>query len=512
VTVKQPYSQKPQLDELDAGTKHLSIRLEELKNSLQPIQQLPPDVIIEIATYLDPRACGGDYQPLMAMSQTCRYWRETLTSNPASWHFISSEYMDVVPLCLDRSGSYPLEVELSTDTMFYNTIRHIGPHVDRLATLRCRLEEANAVSLQTLFQLDHSPNLHTLSIRTDRAPTVDPQAIEMALVSGDMPSLRTLELLPFPVIPQFVEFKHLTNLRLDVIYSTLTNVLDLLAANPLLEKVRLLGNFEESEDTRAAGSILLGHLQFLAVERCTPCTFLETLAFPRNARIFIRYNLVSHFIPFAFTLPRSMGEYANLQGLTSLHVLVAFHNDTCIDATGPNGSIAIRFMDLQDASPVCDAIASLSTTGITQFVYELHPALTGMEIDKVTRMMDMLPYLEEIVLVHFGGTDMQEFLSALKNTNGWIGLLRLKFVHCRHITDWIGDLIEVAAERMDDDLVLGTVTVVCEGVGQEQELFGVLEGFVGALDLVEVGTGEMTRSEQVWDDTSCTTRLTSLPV
>ena len=415
--------------------------------------------------------------------------------------------MDLVPLCLERSGSYPLEVELDTDTRFSNAIWHIIPHMNRLATLRCSLEETNSTFLQTLFQLGHSPNLHTFSIRTGRAPSVDPEVIEIALISGDMPSLHTLELLPFPVIPQFVECKHLVSLRLDVVHSTLTNVLDLLAANPLLEKVRLLGNFEESEDMRAAGSILLKHLQFFTVERCTPCTFLEKLAFPRNARISIHYNPIFHLIPFAFTLPQSIGEYANLQGVTSLYTLVAFHNDTYIDVAGPNGSMAVRFMDLQDASPVCDVIASLSTTGITQFVCEFHPALTGMEMDKVIRMMAILPHLEEIVLVHFGEADMQEFLSTLKNPRGWMRLLRLKFAHCRRITSWIRDLIQVAAERK-----LDTVTVVYDGREQMPELLGVLGAFVGTLDLVEVELGEVTRSERVWDDTSCTTRVISVPV
>ena len=172
----------------------------------------------------------------------------------------------------------------------------------------------------------------------------------------------------------------------------------------------------------------------------------------------------------------------------------------------------MRIVDLQDASPICDAIALLSTTEITQFVCEFHPALTRMEMDKVIRMMDILRHLEEIELVHFGETDTQKFLSALKNTSRWMRLRRLKFVHCRRITDWISDLIQVAAERMDEDLVLDTVTVVYEGREQEQELFGVLGGFVRTLDLVGVEAGEVTRSEQVWDDTSCTTKVMSVPV
>lgn len=497
------------MGELDAGAKRLFIRLEELKNSLQPVQQLPSDIIVEIATYLDPRACNGDHQPLITMSHVCRYWREALVSNPKSWCFLRSEYLDLFPLFLERSGSYPLEVDL-TDTWFSYAIQHLIPYASRLESLRCYVDEANAEFLWTLSKLDHSPNLQTFSIVANRAPPVAPQLTEMGLISGDMSNLRTLELLPLPVTPQFAGFRRLTNLRLDVVYSTLTDVLDLLAANPSLEKVRLLGNFDESEDERAVGSIPLGCLQFLSVERCTPCIFLEKLTFPRNARIFIRYNLISNLIPLAFTLPRSMGKYENLQGLTCLHVLIGPQDDVYVDATGPNGSVALRFMGLRDVSPACNAIASLSTREITQFVCELHPALTSMEIGKVTRLMDILPDVEEITLVHFGGADTQDFLSALKNTRGWTRLLGLKFVHCRQVNDWIGDLIQVAAER-NDERILDTVTVVYEGREQMQELFGVLGGFVGTLELAEEEAEEVVRSELVWDDAGCTTRVTSVP-
>jgi hypothetical protein len=467
-------------------------------------------MIIEIATYLDPRACYGDCQPLMAMSQVCHYWRETLISNPESWYFIRSEYLDLLPLFLERSRSYPLEVEL-TDTSFSDTLQHIRPHADRLAVLKCYVETPNALFLRTLSQLDHSPNLHTFSIISARAPTVVPQLIEISFISGDMPNLRTLELLPFPIIPQFAQLKHLTDLRLGVKYSTLTAVLDLLAANPSLEKVRLIDTFEDSEDARGPGNIILRWLQFLSVERCLQCRFLEKLTFPRQARISIRYNLISRLIPFAFTLPQSMGDHANLQGLTSLHALMAFTDNTYIDATGPNGSIAIRFVELQDPSPVCDAIASLSTTGITRLVCEFHPALIVIRMDKVTKIMDVLPYLEEIKLVHLGEANTRDFLSALRNANGWTNLRKLKFVHCRQMTNWIIDLIQVALWRKGKGLMLGSVKVVYKGGERLPESFERLERTVGKLKVVEEGTGEVMRSEVVWDDASCTTRVTSVP-
>ena len=469
-------------------------------------------MIIEIATYLNPMACYGDCQPLMAMSQVCHYWRETLISNPESWYFVRSEYLDLLPLFLERSRSYPLEVEL-TDTSFSDALQHIRPHANRLAILKCHVEAAKASLLLTLSQLDHSPNLHTFSIVSTRAPTVTAQSIEMAFVSGDMPNLHALGLLPFPITPQFAQLKHLTDLRLQATHSTtLVAVLDLLASNPSLEKTRLIGDFEDGEDARGAGSIILRRLRFLSVERCVQCRFLEKLAFPREARVSIRYNLVSRLVPSASTLPQSMEGHVSLEGLTSLHALMAFTNDTYIDATGPNGSIAIRFVELQDPSPVCNAVASLPTTGITRFVCEFHPALIVTHIDKITGMMDVLPHLEEIKLVHFGKINTRDFLSALINTSGWTKLRKLKFVHCRQMTDWIIDLVQVALWRKGKGLMLCSVSIVYKRGERLPESFERLQRAVGKLKFVEEGAGEVMRSEVVWDDASCTTRVTSVPV
>ena len=500
------------MDELDAGVKGLLNRLEELKNSYQPIQRLHHDIIIEVATHLDPRACGGDCLPLVAMSQVCRYWREALLSNSESWSFISSKFTELVPLFLQRSGSSSLlEVHLSEDASLHDTIEHLGPHANRLAVLRCGLEEADITSLVALSRLEHSPNLQTFSITIRRPPTTAPEEIHMPLVSDEMPRFRKLELLPFPLLPQFTKVTNLTDVRLDVRYSTLTRVLDFLGANPSLERVRLLGNFEDDDDTRPEESIFMGRLRFFTVERCTPCLFLEKLTFPQNARIFIRYGFVPHTISFAYTLPRSVGRYTNLQDLSSLHALVRYPNYTYLDAAGPNGSVAIGYMELQDEFALSAAIATLPTAAITRLVCEFDPAFTTMSSGRFVRIMDALPLLGEIKLVHFGGADMQNLLSALMNTSEWTDLRGLEFVHCRQTAEWVTDLVRVASGRMDAGKMLDSVKVVF-GRGEWVELFDVLGAVVGTLVLVEEGAGQILKSVQEWDDANCTVTTISVPV
>ena len=499
-----------QLEELESGARELLIRIDELKNSHRPIQQLPPDVLTEVATYLHPRVCGGDYRPLVAMSQVCHYWRDTLLSDAGSWALINSESIGLLPLLLKRSGSHLLEVNLNMDNLIPHTIEHLGPHTSRLGDLRCDLEEADIAALQSLSLLDPSPLLRTLSIEISRPPAFSPGVIEMALISGEMPSLRKLELLPFPITPQFAEFKHLVDLRLDVRYSTLTSVLDLLSANPSLEKVRLLGNFKgDEDDTRAAGSILMKRIRFFTLERCSPRLLLEKLTLLPKARVFIRYNFMHHFNRSEYALPRSVEGYPNLQNLSSLYALVTDQNDTYIDATGPNGSIAIQYTDLRDVSALSHTMATLPRTGITQLTCESHPASTGMEIGKVIEMMNILPRLEEIILIHFGGVDIQNFLFALTSRNRWTYLRRLKFVHCRQIVDWIDHLVNVAIGREEEDSILEAVTVVREE-GAGEGWFDVLKEFVGTLELVEEEESQILRSVQMWDDVNCTTARVSV--
>ena len=484
------------------------IRLEELKNSQQPIQRLPPDIITVIATFLDPRACGGDCQSLVAMSQVCRYWRETLLFNPESWSFIGSEYTELLPLFLERSKSHPLEINLTSETILPHIIQHIEAHADRIGILRYNLKEADIVTLQTLFRLDNLPGLRTFSIKISRPPTVAPEVEEMVLFSGKMPALRMLELLPFPIIPQFAESRNLVDLRLDVVYSTLTAVLDLLAANPLLERVRLLGNFDDDEDTREARSVFMRRLRFLAVERCTPCLFLEKLTFPPNARIFIRYIFIHHLNPFGYTLPQFIRGYTNLQELSSLHLLIADPSDTYIDVTGPNGSVAIQYTDLRDHTILSNVMTALPAMGVTELTCEFHPAFTGMEMGSVVlEVMDVLHHLEEITLVRFGGIDMHNFFTTLEHTDGWRNLRRLKFIHCQRVRDWIGDLIGAVLEREASGSTLDTATIVLDG-SEQSDLFGVLE----TVEIVEEEPRQMVKSVQVWDDVNCTLMRTSVPV
>ncbi|KAF9652276.1 hypothetical protein BDM02DRAFT_3183673 [Thelephora ganbajun] len=496
------------ISELRAGVKCLLARIQELKNSFQPAQRLPAEMILEVGTHLNPRSLlHGDCRPLLAASQVCRYWRNMLISNADNWRFISSEYIDLAPLFLGRSGSLSLEVNL-TDTHLSDAIQLINPHSSRLAVLRCNVREANSVFFGRLSQLGRSPNLHTFSITSTKVPNEPRGFVEIPVVLDRMFSLRTLELLPFQVFPRSLPCNRLTNLQLEVTYSTLTSVLDFLGANPSLRRVRLIGNFKDSNDTRATGSIVLKHLRFISVERCIPRTLLDKLSLSRTTRIFIHYNLtLGQYLPFVFVLPPSVQRYKCLQELTSLYVLTTRTNETYIDATGRNGSTALRFGDVHDTSPVFTVVGSLPVRGVTRLTCEFHPLVASTSMDKVTRMIEVLPHLEEITVVHFGRERTQHFLSVLMDTSKWTGLLKLKFVHCSRTKHWVGDLIQVAIERKDEVLMLDTVTVVYKEGERVKELFDVLEGFVGTLELVE--EREATRSELVWDGDDYTARLTS---
>ena len=63
-------------------------------------------------------------------------------------------------------------------------------------------------------------------------------------------------------------------------------------------------------------------------------------------------------------------------------------------------------------------------------------------------------------MVYFGGERVQHFISTLKNTIEWTELLRIEFIHCPLMRNWIDNSVQVALGRKDERSMLDTMTVV----------------------------------------------------
>jgi hypothetical protein len=96
----------PQVDELEADLRKGLLATRSLRNSYQPANRLPPELIVHISSYFR----GLKEKVLLTATHVCTYWRQTIISCPTLWVNISNEHRRLIPLYLDRSKSSPLRL------------------------------------------------------------------------------------------------------------------------------------------------------------------------------------------------------------------------------------------------------------------------------------------------------------------------------------------------------------------------------------------------------------------
>lgn len=133
----------------------ISTSVHQLKNSLVPINRLPPEVLVLILTF------RKHERDLINATAVCRRWRRTFISTPGLWNkIICSEYEDPrivalrVQMHIERSGSVPLEVRIHIHAFPF-----LSPHIERISSLE-------------MF-IYHGMSLHTIHLETDAPPRND---------------------------------------------------------------------------------------------------------------------------------------------------------------------------------------------------------------------------------------------------------------------------------------------------------------------------------------------------
>lgn len=182
-----------------------------LRNSLRPVNRLPPEVIALCATFVS----NSDPRPIVSLTHVCRYWRKAITSSPRNWASISSDWKRLVPSCLERAGEVPLTVnirvsDIKGDEIFLEAIL---PHTSRIAHLSLAgyRSIAAVAKIIPIFFISTMHNLISLELQQSSKP---------------------LEIFPFeapPMSPISWELSRLTSLRLTrtPLYPALTNITSL---------------------------------------------------------------------------------------------------------------------------------------------------------------------------------------------------------------------------------------------------------------------------------------------
>jgi hypothetical protein len=160
-----------------------------LKNSLAPINRIPPEVLSLIPDYHDKRRLD---QNLIALTHVCRSWRDIFTSRSSLWTKLDFTNVDKTRTYIQRSRSSPLEIHLEASTGYGDyrddAFSLVIPHLHRLKSLTI---SANFLPDILRHFRYHAPLLEKLAI--DINGSFNP-VLDSTLFNGDLSSLRELRL------------------------------------------------------------------------------------------------------------------------------------------------------------------------------------------------------------------------------------------------------------------------------------------------------------------------------
>lgn len=236
-------------DSLESEIANLEARANEvlriipsLRNLLQPVSRLPPEILSRIARDV-PGPSAQDARSMIPLTHVCRYWRNSIASAPENWTLISSQNKRLTALSLARARTAPLKITLDmaqvkTQPWFP---RLIAPSIQHATTLEFSGLTTPEELINTLPNFPQAmPTLRSLSLSlwgssTFWDPEIDP--------FKSFPStIQSLLLHHIPLFPSFLDITTLTKLTLHNFDfdHPLDVLLNMLERNPLLTSVEIM--------------------------------------------------------------------------------------------------------------------------------------------------------------------------------------------------------------------------------------------------------------------------------
>ena len=220
-----------QIDQAMFKLPSISRTVRELRNSLAPINRLPPEILALVPTF---RASERD---LMNATAVCKHWRRTFISTPDLWNnIICSEHtgLHITPRLqtyFERSGSVPVDVEVPAKVS-----RLLSPHTDRISGLTLNISSQWDLGQIAAHLSKPAPLLETVELCTSykgpRGLVLPTRFFEAFLSSAKTLNVRGAVLCPGPC-----KLSKLTTFTLRTSTTSYTSavLLDALEQMPLLE-------------------------------------------------------------------------------------------------------------------------------------------------------------------------------------------------------------------------------------------------------------------------------------
>ncbi|KAF9780829.1 hypothetical protein BJ322DRAFT_284954 [Thelephora terrestris] len=306
-----------------------------LKNSLAPINKIPPEVLSLLPDYCGK---GDDDRDLIKLTHVCRGWRELFTTRSSLWTQLDFRNVEKTRAYIQRSKYSPLELSLKNcDGASYTdeATSLMVPHIHRLKSLT-----VFAKILPEVFEhcFCAAPLLEELDICV--AGSRDP-VLDSALFNGDLSTLRVLSLYG---VTTHLPWRTLANLRALTLGSWgpkhgVTQLLDIFESSPLLQTVSLEDSVPELSDAPPERIVSLPHLKSLTLTADPPHSILlNHLCVPVGASLTSWSIFSGEESPLLDYLPDRSPNFKNLSCITSVNL--SFRStQKFVRLCGPSGNL-----------------------------------------------------------------------------------------------------------------------------------------------------------------------------
>jgi len=439
-----------QVDILERHAQEVIREVRTLRNSLRPVNRLPPEVLTFCATLVS----DGDPRSIVALTHVCRYWREAIGSNPRNWRSISTSWKRLVPLCLERAGAVPLVVDIAVpdgkgDEKF---LKALIPNIPRTGSLRLTgysSVEAVADDLPGFFD---SPilNLVSLELQQSVAPAQPFPSNEMPTppVFSNVRTLKSLHLTQTPIYPALFNIASLVELKLigytsPFEFGTFIGFLD---SHIALEFVDLDIQFTDgSVWTTPARKVALARLRHLSIT-CSESTdskgLLSCVSLPRGVRLEVFSTKRRDCPGLSSFLPSPLNPIQEL--LNPITTVKSQFTPPVLHLTGKNSFFS--FTALAGWGEVYPGITLFSITAVREFHLDIHPCTSTN--NNLSWVLKRLPALETLVISET--RIPPEVLSVLAAEPVLCPFLKtVAFFNCDMAEDVIKELGDVIAKRRD---------------------------------------------------------------
>ena len=192
-----------QVDDTISRLSKILRKARNVKNCLAPVNKIPPETLALTAAFL------ATERDLINATAVCQQWRTVLLSFPRLWRNAGGSSSELEAY-LERSGSVPLEVTLSSPQLVVSII----PHTSRLVALTVCVDSPPRFDQIAEHLCDPIPTLRSLEIRAENRQLHHTLELPSGLREGLFRHLKNLSLNAISSLHGPQTFPHITELFL----------------------------------------------------------------------------------------------------------------------------------------------------------------------------------------------------------------------------------------------------------------------------------------------------------